>query len=108
MTIEPIVKEIQHIRLAWNNHKDEVSAVDNWFEELDALLKQAPEIVHHSNLIQRWDVVSHHQTNTKITNLSKDIYKQLTLSVLVHMVHYHELSGKILERQIQINKESKL
>ena len=97
MRIEPIVKEIQHIRLAWNNHKDEVSAVDDWFEELEALLKQASEIVHQSNLLQRWDVVSRHQTSTKITNLSKDIYKQLTLSVLVHMVKSHELSWKILE-----------
>ena len=102
MRIEPIVKENQHIQLAWNNHKDEVSAIDNWLEELGALLKQAPEIVHHSNLIRRWDVVSRHQTNTKITNLSKDIYKQLTLSILVHMVHYHELSRKIMEGQIQI------
>ena len=103
MRIEPIVKENQHIRLAWNNHKDEVSVVDNFFEESEALLKKASEIVHQSNLIQRWNVVSRHRTNTKITNLSKDIYKELTLSVLVHMVQYHELSRKILEGQIQIN-----
>lgn len=104
MRIEPIVKEIQHIRLAWNNHKDEVSAVDDWFEELEALLKQASEIVHPRNLIGRWDVVSRHQTSTKITNFSKDIDKQLTLCSLVHMVQYHELSRKMLEGQTEINE----
>ena len=46
MRIEPIVKENQHIRLAWSNHKDEVSVIDNFFEEMEVLLKQALEIVH--------------------------------------------------------------
>jgi hypothetical protein len=96
MRIEPIIE------LALNKHEDEVSAVDNWLEELHALLKQASEIVETSTMIRRWDPVSRHQASTKIASLTKDINKHLAWSGLMHMVRSQEQTRKIVDRQKQI------
>jgi len=103
MRIEPIIKEIQLCRLALNQHKDDASTVNKWLKELQALLKQASEIVHRCT-IPTWDVVSRYQTSTKITDLIADIDKYLTMSPLVHMVQSQEQTRKMLEGQKQINE----
>lgn len=93
--IEPIVK------LALNN-QDEVSVVDNWFQELYALLKQASEIVEKCITVRSWDAVSRHQTGTKISTVTKDIDKHLARSGLVHMVQFQVQIRKILDGNKQI------
>lgn len=100
MRIEPFIKEI---RLALNKHKDEAPTVDNWFEELDALLKHASEIVQLC--IPRWGIVSRYQTCRKITDLTQKIDKLLTRSdlvLMVQLVQVQKLTRKILEGQCQI------
>lgn len=93
--IKPIVD------LALNN-QDEVLVVDNWFRELYALLKQASEIVEKCTTIQRWDVLSGHQTSTKISAVTKDIDKHIAMSGLVHMVQFQVKIQEILDGNKQV------
>lgn len=82
--IEPIVRDIQQYRLEINrrrristSHSDNnVSAVNLWLQNLDALLLQASQMAEQCT-ISSFNIFSRYQTSIKIANLKSDIDNHL-------------------------------
>ncbi|GLJ28852.1 hypothetical protein SUGI_0568530 [Cryptomeria japonica] len=107
--------EMQNYRKALNCGRVNTSsepplpfAVNNWLNELNALLDEASDLVQHCNVQSYWHLFPRYRTSRKIRRLIEKVEKHLasTPSVaFLHQLQLHVTNQQLLE-QIKVGKDS--